>query len=120
MAGKHGEWAGEKQIRFGGTPDEDGGWRAGHKPMWSARTCPRFGTGRHVCQWESGDMSPHSKKNKSAAPVPPGREDSEGPENLDRMNRMDRIVDWGSTGISSCKSCKSCLAPARRRPGQGF
>jgi hypothetical protein len=30
--------------------------------FWSARTCPRFGTGRHVCQSESGDMSPHSHK----------------------------------------------------------
>ena len=27
---------------------------------WSARTRPRFGTGRHVCQWESSDLSPHS------------------------------------------------------------
>src|SRR5579862_2104374 len=29
--------------------------------FWSAQTCLRFGTGRHVSQWESGDMSPHSK-----------------------------------------------------------
>ena len=28
---------------------------------WSARTCPRFETGRHVSQSESGDMSPQSK-----------------------------------------------------------
>jgi uncharacterized protein (TIGR03663 family) len=27
--------------------------------LWSARTSPRFGTGRHVSQSESGDMSPH-------------------------------------------------------------
>ena len=29
--------------------------------LWTARTCPRFGTGRHVSQSESGDVSPHSK-----------------------------------------------------------
>jgi hypothetical protein len=29
--------------------------------IWSARTSPRFGTGRHVAQLESGDTSPHSK-----------------------------------------------------------
>jgi hypothetical protein len=29
--------------------------------IWSARTCPRFGTTRHVASWESGDTSPHSK-----------------------------------------------------------
>jgi len=29
--------------------------------FWSARTCPRFETGRHVSPSESGDMSPHSK-----------------------------------------------------------
>ena len=29
--------------------------------IWSARTCPRFGTGRHVSRSESGDVSPHSK-----------------------------------------------------------
>jgi hypothetical protein len=33
----------------------------GRALIWSARTCPRFGTGRHVSQWESGDLSPHSK-----------------------------------------------------------
>lgn len=31
------------------------------RALWSARTCPRFETGRHVAQPESGDMSPHSK-----------------------------------------------------------
>ena len=31
---------------------------------WSARTGPRFGTGRHVSQSESGDMSPHSKRRR--------------------------------------------------------
>src|SRR5277367_4390704 len=30
--------------------------------IWSARTSPRFGTTRHVASWESGDVSPHSKK----------------------------------------------------------
>jgi hypothetical protein len=29
--------------------------------IWSARTSPRFGTGRHVAQLKSGDTSPHSK-----------------------------------------------------------
>jgi hypothetical protein len=29
--------------------------------IWRARTRPRFVTGRHVAQWESGDSSPHSK-----------------------------------------------------------
>jgi len=29
--------------------------------LWTARICPRFGTGRHVSQSESGDVSPHSK-----------------------------------------------------------
>jgi hyaluronate lyase len=29
--------------------------------LWSAATCRRFPTGRHVCQFQSGDMSPHSK-----------------------------------------------------------
>ena len=29
--------------------------------FWSARTCPRFETGRHVSQSESGDVSPQSK-----------------------------------------------------------
>ena len=29
--------------------------------IWSARTRPRFGTGRHVAQFQSGDTSPHSK-----------------------------------------------------------
>ncbi len=29
--------------------------------LWTARTCPRFGTGRHVSQSESGNVSPHSK-----------------------------------------------------------
>jgi multidrug efflux system outer membrane protein len=29
--------------------------------IWSARTCPRFETTRHVASWESGDVSPHSK-----------------------------------------------------------
>jgi hypothetical protein len=34
--------------------------RTARQRLWSARTCPRFGTGRHVCQSESGDVSPHS------------------------------------------------------------
>jgi len=29
--------------------------------VWSARTCPRFGTGRHVARKKSGVMPPHSK-----------------------------------------------------------
>jgi hypothetical protein len=35
---------------------------------WSARTCPRFGTGRHVSQFQSGDMSPHSKSVDQSEP----------------------------------------------------
>jgi Flp pilus assembly protein TadD len=35
--------------------------RFGSALIWSARTSPRFGTGRHVAQSESGDTSPHSK-----------------------------------------------------------
>src|SRR5690242_19371354 len=42
--------------------DYPGNLRIGVRHVfWSARTCPRFGTGRHVSQWESGDLSPHSK-----------------------------------------------------------
>jgi hypothetical protein len=29
--------------------------------IWSAQARLRFGTGRHVCQSESGDTSPHFK-----------------------------------------------------------
>jgi hypothetical protein len=36
-------------------------FRTGSTFIWSARTSPRFGTGRHVAQSESGDTSPHSK-----------------------------------------------------------
>ncbi len=35
--------------------------------FWSARTCPRFETRRHVSQSESGDMSPQSKAAASRA-----------------------------------------------------
>ena len=38
------------------------------RALWSARASPRFGTGRHVAPWESGDVSPHSKPAK----MPPG------------------------------------------------
>jgi hypothetical protein len=34
---------------------------SGNALIWSARTSPRFGTGGHVAQCESGDASPHSK-----------------------------------------------------------
>jgi hypothetical protein len=33
----------------------------GNALIWSAQARLRFGTGRHVCQSESGDMSPQSK-----------------------------------------------------------
>ena len=36
-------------------------FRLGSGLIWSARTCPRYGTGRHVCQFHSGDVLPHSK-----------------------------------------------------------
>jgi hypothetical protein len=35
--------------------------RRSQQPIWSARTCPRFETGRHVSQSESGAESPQSK-----------------------------------------------------------
>jgi len=38
-----------------------GSWLRDAPQPWSTRTCPRFGTARHVAQLESGDMSPHSK-----------------------------------------------------------
>ncbi|MCX6895455.1 MAG: tRNA dimethylallyltransferase, partial [Verrucomicrobia bacterium] len=42
-------------IRLTGKPFSE------QRAAWSARTRPRFETGRHVAQSESGDMSPHSK-----------------------------------------------------------
>ena len=38
-------------------------WRAGYgvTAVWTAPTCRSFPTGRHVGQWESGDMSPQSE-----------------------------------------------------------
>jgi len=53
---------------------KQGAWgrdrRQTQRPIWNARTCPRFGTGRHVSQSESGAKSPQSKIHGSHFRVP--------------------------------------------------
>jgi dethiobiotin synthetase len=50
-----------KPICSGGRADARALHAAGSAVIWSAATCRRFPTGRHVAQFQSADVSAHSK-----------------------------------------------------------
>jgi hypothetical protein len=87
------------------SPTAEFGFRrfTGGALTWNARTCPRFGTTRHVASGESGDMSPQSKSGHWRrlwfwAESPPNNETGHG---IHRVSRFKRPVPSARRASSS-------------------